>query len=147
MFAGDTYLTHDSVSPAPHCFVCRMLVLTPELPCRSAFCIPSCCDLCSCPDAAGCQEAAQLWLQAQGEQCLPMLVESDLVCFALYVRGQTVRQRKELMQHRAPQANVRNYYMQFEETQTQSAIDDKIMSFAQHARPAMPLVRPPWLAN
>jgi U1 small nuclear ribonucleoprotein C len=36
-------------------------------------------------------------------------------------------------------ANVRNYYMQFEETQTQSAIDDKIMNFAQHARPAMPL--------
>lgn len=36
---------------------------------------------------------------------------------------------------------MRNYYMQFEETQTQSAIDDKIMSFVQHARPAMPLVR------
>lgn len=35
---------------------------------------------------------------------------------------------------------MRNYYMQFEETQTQSAIDDKIMSFVQHARPAMPLV-------
>jgi hypothetical protein len=45
------------------------------------------------------------------------------------------------------QANVRNYYMQFEETQTQSAIDDKIMNFAQHARPAMPLVRPASLAE
>ena len=45
------------------------------------------------------------------------------------------------------QANVRNYYMQFEETQTQSAIDDKIMSFVQHARPAMPLVRPAQLAK
>jgi hypothetical protein len=42
---------------------------------------------------------------------------------------------------------VRNYYMQFEETQTQSAIDDKIMNFAQHARPAMPLVRPASLAK
>jgi hypothetical protein len=38
------------------------------------------------------------------------------------------------------QANVRNYYMQFEESQTQSAIDDKIMQFAQHARPALNLV-------
>lgn len=45
------------------------------------------------------------------------------------------------------QANVRNYYMQFEETQTQSAIDDKIMSFVQHARPAMPLVRRAELAS
>lgn len=34
-----------------------------------------------------------------------------------------------------PQANVRNYYMQFEESQTQSLIDSKIMEFAQHARP------------
>ena len=33
------------------------------------------------------------------------------------------------------QANVRNYYMQFEESQTQSLIDSKIMEFAQHARP------------
>lgn len=32
-------------------------------------------------------------------------------------------------------ANVRNYYMQFEESQTQSLIDSKIMEFAQHARP------------
>lgn len=40
-------------------------------------------------------------------------------------------------------ANVRNYYMQFEESQTQSAIDDKIMQFAQHARPALNLSQLP----
>ena len=44
------------------------------------------------------------------------------------------------------QANVRNYYMQFEESQTQSLIDSKIMEFAQHARPpslVSALVDPP----
>jgi U1 small nuclear ribonucleoprotein C len=48
-------------------------------------------------------------------------------------------------------ANVRNYYMQFEEAQTQSLIDDKIMQFVQHARPAMPLsglgMPPPGMAR
>ena len=45
------------------------------------------------------------------------------------------RKMKLHMMH--AQANVRNYYMQFEESQTQSLIDSKIMEFAQHARPPM----------
>lgn len=34
------------------------------------------------------------------------------------------------------QANVRNYYMQFEESQTQSLIDSKIMEFEAKTRNA-----------
>ena len=45
------------------------------------------------------------------------------------------------------QANVRNYYMQFEESQTQSLIDSKIMEFAQHARPPMVCSPMPALHN
>lgn len=38
--------------------------------------------------------------------------------------------------HWLAQANVRNYYMQFEENQTQSMIDDKIMEFEARSRNA-----------
>ena len=34
------------------------------------------------------------------------------------------------------QANVRNYYMQFEESQTQSLIDSKILEFEARTRGA-----------
>ena len=34
------------------------------------------------------------------------------------------------------QANVRNYYMQFEETQTQDEIDSKIKEFEERSRGA-----------
>lgn len=36
----------------------------------------------------------------------------------------------------AVQANVRNYYMQFEETQTQDEIDSKIKEFEERSRGA-----------
>lgn len=36
------------------------------------------------------------------------------------------------------QANVRNYYMQFEEAQTQMMIDNKLSEYEQRARMGMP---------
>jgi hypothetical protein len=74
-----------------------------------------------------------------------LMLESRYTDLTRQVTGST--QSTQLSRCRYLQANVRNYYMQFEETQTQSAIDDKIMSFVQHARPAMPLVRPARLAK
>ncbi len=37
---------------------------------------------------------------------------------------------------RSAQANVRNYYMQFEETQTQDEIDSKIKEFEERSKGA-----------
>jgi len=87
--------------------------------------------------AAGGEEAAQLGLQAQGALPFPVLVLAALLdlCVVPHLHGMWADTFCNV------QANVRNYYMQFEEAQTQSLIDDKIMQFVQHARPAMPLVR------
>ena len=90
-------------------------------------------------NAACGEEAAQLWVQAQGRnsvRCgifMPFMCTFKVTCKAVVLCG---HRRGDI----CLQANVRNYYMQFEESQTQSLIDSKIMEFAQHAR-APSLVR------
>lgn len=85
-------------------------------------------------NAATSAQAAQCWLQAQGIQeaqhcshcysnmpCLLLVSEILASCDLIHV-------------HCIMQANVRNYFMQFEEAQTQSLIDSKIMEFEMKSR-------------
>lgn len=82
--------------------------------------------------AATSAQAAQRWIQTQGMQSTPYQtaasrsLEVKLACAKLVVAHLPIV--CDL------QANVRNYFMQFEEAQTQSLIDSKIMEFEMKSR-------------
>ena len=96
------------------------------------------------------EEAAQLWLQTQG-----YYIKSSTM-FYMFCLGTSVFKLKS---YDDVQANVRTYYQQFEEQQTQSLIDQRIKEhlgqaaaynqvggvFNQHmlARPRLPMMPMP----